>query len=380
MSVYFVTGGSGAVGSALVPLLYADERSKIRMLLRAESEAHLNERMEELWRFWDVPPGAEARSRVIPLRGDAARPRFGLSEAEYLDLCANTTHIIHCASSVRMNETLEDARRSAVGSAQEILSLARHLSSQGTLRKVDFVSTVGIAGKRPGILPERWIDEPRAFHNTYEQSKAEAEELVRAAMEQERLPITLHRPSMVIGDSRDGRIIHFQIFYFICDFLSGRRTYGILPDLREVRLDIIPVDAVAGAIARASQDPRTEGRIFHLCSGSERSIRLKTLREIARDTFKRRGVPVPSGILLPHPVFSLVQRLAVRLAPADRRRALSTLSIYLDYLGDQQGFDNRQFLEWLSASGTSLPRWEDYLPRVLGRFLDEKFPAGRQPP
>lgn len=374
MNIYFVTGASGAVGSAVVPLLYADERTRVRILLRAKSADHLKERMEELCRFWQLPPGAEARARVVPLRGDASQPKFGLSDDDYAALCADTTHIIHCAASVRMNDTLEYARRSAVGSMQEILSLARQLAAGGTLAKVDLVSTVGIAGKRPGALPERWIDEPRAFHNTYEQSKAEAEALVRAAIEQEHLPITVHRPSMVIGDSRDGRIIHFQIFYFICDFLSGRRTYGVLPDLREVRLDIIPVDAVAGAIARASRAPDTVGRIFHLCSGPERSIRLTTLRQVVREAFKRRGVAVPFGIVLPHGLFSLLQKTAARLAPAQRRRALATLPIYLDYLGDQQGFDNREFLGWLSATGATLPRWEDYLPRVLQRFLDEKPP------
>ncbi|MCK0505560.1 SDR family oxidoreductase [Aromatoleum anaerobium] len=374
MNTYFVTGASGAVGSALVPLLYADTRTRVRILLRAKSEQHLTERMEELCRFWKLAPDAEPRTRLTALRGDASQPRFGLSDREYATLCTDTTHIIHCAASVRMNDTLDHARRSAVGSAQEILSLARTLARSGTLRKVDFVSTVGIAGKRPGALPERWIAEPRAFHNTYEQSKAEAEVLVRAAIEEEHLPITVHRPSMVIGDSRDGRIIHFQIFYFICEFLSGRRTYGVLPDLGEVRLDIIPVDAVAGAIARASLDPDTVGRIYHLCSGPNHSIRLKTLRQLVRDAFARHGISVPFGVLLPHALFSLLQRTAARFAPADRRRTISTLPIYLDYLGDQQGFDNREYLTWLSGTGARLPQWEDYLSRVIERFLSERHP------
>ncbi|KON80608.1 SDR family oxidoreductase [Azoarcus sp. PA01] len=376
MNTYFVTGASGAVGSALVPLLYADTRTRVRILLRAKSEHHLNERLEELCRFWNLPPNAEARTRLTALRGDASQPKFGLNDTEYATLGADTTHIIHCAASVRMNDTLDDARRSAVGSAQEILSLARTLAHNGTLRKVDFVSTVGIAGKRPGALPERWIDEPRAFHNTYEQSKAEAEILVRAAIEQEHLPITVHRPSMVIGDSRDGRIIHFQIFYFICEFLSGRRTYVVLPDLGEVRLDIIPVDAVASAIARATVDEQTVGRIYHLCSGPERSIPLKTLRSRVQEIFARHGLAVPFGILLPHRLFSVLQQAALRFAPAHRRGALATLPIYVDYLGDQQGFDNKEYLAWLATSGTSLPRWEDYLPRVLERYLDKKHPRG----
>ncbi|MBS0551136.1 MAG: SDR family oxidoreductase, partial [Proteobacteria bacterium] len=259
MKHYFLTGASGAVGSAVVPLLLDDPDTHVRVLLRADSPEHLQARLEELCRFWQLAPDAEARRRMQPLRGDATLHHFGLSDADYASLTADTTHIIHCAASVRMNEPLDKARRSAVGSAEAILALARELAQRGLLQKLEFVSTVGIAGKRPGLLPETWIDEPRAFHNTYEQSKAEAEVLVRDAIEREHLPITVHRPSMVIGDSRDGRIIHFQIFYYICEILSGRRTFGLYPDFGEIRLDVIPVDWVADALTAASRSQATAG-------------------------------------------------------------------------------------------------------------------------
>lgn len=373
MNIYFLTGASGAVGSAVVPLLIADTNTRVRILLRAKSDEHLQQRFEELCRFWELPPDSIARHRIEPLRGDAAEPQFALTDREYATLCTDTTHIIHCAATVRMNETLEDARASAVGSAQQILTLARQLASAGVLQKVDSVSTVGIAGKRPGALPERWIDEPREFHNTYEQSKAEAEELLRHAVEVEQLPITVHRPSMVIGDSKTGRIIHFQIFYFICEFLSGRKTFGLFPKLGNVQLDVIPVDWVADAIVKASRDPATIKKIFHLASGPSRAPSLHDLRRLVRSTFRRAGIDTPPGLSLPRSWFAILPKLVSMFATTEQRRALSTIPIYLAYLADQQAFDNTDYLAWAEGESPLSKQPSSYLPTVIEHYLKVKY-------
>jgi thioester reductase-like protein len=374
MNTYFLTGGTGAVGSAIVPLLLAEPDTEVRLLLRADSDAALAQRVEDLMAFWGWTDFHDKRVRIKAYRGDAALPNFSLHDAQYAELVRECTHVIHCAGTVRMNLSIEDARRSAVGSAQEMVHFAHRLAAGGRLRKFEYVSTVGVAGKRPGALPEIWMDEPRVFHNTYEQAKAEAEEIVRGAIANEGLPVTVHRPSMVIGDSRDGRIIHFQIFYFICEFLSGRKTLGLYPDFGEVRLDVIPVDWVAEAIVASSLDPETAGRIFHLCGGPELAPRLEDLKANVRTAFKAHGLSVPPGIRLPRKWFAVLARLAARLAPVSQRKALATLPIYLDYLADRQGFDNAAYTAWLASRGMISPRAKDYLPGMLDYYLDKRYP------
>lgn len=353
MSNYFLTGASGAIGSAIVPMLLAEPETKIRILLRADSDEHLIERMDALYKFWELGPESPGRERIEAIRGDATQPRLGLDLDRYNRLCADTHRIIHCAASVHMNKPLAEARKSAVDSTQAILALARQATATGALSKLEFVSTVGVGGKRPGALPETWIDEPREFHNTYEQSKAEAEVLIRSAIENEQLPITVHRPSMVIGSSVDGRIIHFQIFYFICEFLSGRRTFGLYPDFGDAQLDVIPVDHVARAIVTASRDPSTAGQIFHLCSGPEHAPRLEDLKALVRDSYRVHGLRVPPNITLPRSTFAALTRAAARLVPGKHRRALATLPIYLDYLAGNQGFDDKNLRNTMS-----LPQYE----------------------
>jgi thioester reductase-like protein len=170
VNTYFVTGATGAIGSALAPLLLEEAGTRVKLLIRADSSEDLTARLEALFRFWEVgPENLDFRGRVQALRGDVTAPRFGLDEATYAALCRECTHIVHAAGNVRMNLPLEKARSSAVGSAKNIVALARACSS---LKKVEFVSTVGVGGRLPRV-PEDWLTEPRDFHNTYEQSKAE---------------------------------------------------------------------------------------------------------------------------------------------------------------------------------------------------------------
>ncbi len=355
-----------------MPLILSNPDAEVWLLIRAASDSALAERMKELMRFWGWQDDADEAKRIHTLAGDAALPGFGLGDVQYADLAKQCTHIIHCAGTVRMNLALEDARRSAVGSAEQILGLARRIAATGLLTKVDFVSTLGVAGKRNGILPEAWLEEMPAFHNTYEQAKAEAESIVRKAIDRDNLPVTVHRPSMVIGDSRNGRVIHFQIFYFLCEFLSGRKTMGVYPDFGGAQLDVIPCDTVAAAIVEASHDMTTAGRIFHVCSGANRAPTLEEVKTIVRDTFSRHGLRVPSAINLPLRWYCRLAQAAAWLAPPGQRRVLATLPVYLDYLADRQAFGNDECSAWLARRGVAIPNPGDYLPKVLDHYLKQR--------
>lgn len=234
------------------------------------------------------------------------------------------------------------------------------------------MSTVGVGGRWQGPLPERWLDEPREFHNTYEASKAEAEALLRREISAG-FPATVHRPSMVVGDSRSGAVIHFQIFYFICEFLGGMRTMGIYPQLGNATLDIVANDYVASAIVAASQDMSTTGEIFHLCSGPGNSLRLAELRKRIRAAFRESGVMgwLPC-IDLSRERFLLVTNVLARLLPERERRAVETLPIYLDYLSGVQQFGNDLSTSRLSSMGIDRPANERVVDRVIAYYLQQK--------
>jgi thioester reductase-like protein len=377
MGHYLVTGASGVVGSAIVPRLAALPDTTVEVLLRPKRGSGLEARFAELLAFWDsryplerAALGGEGfAGRVRPVAGEITEPALGLAAADRARLAQSCTNIIHCAASVRMNLPLDEARRTALHPVASVIELGR---SCARLAKVEFVSTVGVGGRWQGPLPERWITEPREFHNTYEASKAEAEDLVRRAVAAG-FPASVHRPSMVVGDSRSGAVIHFQVFYFICEFLSGMRTFGLYPRLGAATLDIVANDYVAAAIVAASRAPATAGAIFHLCSGPARAPRLAALRATVREAFRHAGLMGWTPVLdFSRDNFMRIMRTVARLLPERERRAVGTLPIYLDYLSGIQQFGNEASTQRLAALGVEAPDTAQVIARSLEYYLRER--------
>ncbi len=371
MKCVLLTGATGAIGSALVPRLLQEPETSVRLLLRAASEEHLRERLGRLFAFWGVDPADSLARRVTALRGDVSAPLLGLGQGDYRALAGQVTHLVHAAGNVRLNQPLADARRDAVEAARHVVALARACQANGTFAKLEFLSTVGVAGRTRGLVPEEPLTGPRAFHNTYEAAKAEAEayllDEIRAG-----LPATIHRPSMVIGDSRTGKIVHFQVFYYLGEFLAGRRTFGVIPETGGVKLDIIPVDYVAAAIQHSVNRPDAAGRIMHLCSGPESAPTLAALTEQVRVLFRQHGRELPSLRKWPRGLVKAIVLVGGRVTIGRTRKALQTLPYFLAYLDEEQVFDNRATQAFFQKEGLQVPPVEEYLPRVMDYYLAVK--------
>ena len=371
MDCVLISGATGVVGSALVPYVLENKAAKVKLLLRANSPEHLRQRLMRLFAFWQHDQSAKDWSgRIEALSGDVSSLQWGLEDSVYRRLGQEVTHIIHAAGDVRLNKTIDEARRAAVDSARHAAALARRCMSNGQFHKLEYLSTVGVAGKTPGMIMEQ-PSAAASFHNTYEQAKAEAEALILEQY-QAGLPVTVHRPSMVVGDSRTGKVIHYQVFYYLSDFLCGLKTCGLLPATGEAKLDIIPADYVARAIALAMQQPATAGRIFHLCTGPQNSLTLTRLSQHLRDMLLRRGRKLPPLRRLPLSVFNWSLRVLQPLAPEYLRPFLNALPFFLNYLAHEQSFDNAQFSKLLYAAGSSVPAPMDYLEQVMCPYWDSK--------
>lgn len=365
MKCLLITGATGVIGSSLAPLFLDEPDTKLRLIVRAESEEHLLQRRNELFAFWERNP-ADRRliGQVEFLRGDVTQRRLGLDPAGYQRMTHEVTHVVHAAGNVKLNRTLAEARRDAVVPLQEVLSFCR--SCRG-FRKLDHVSTVGVAGRLRGLIPEAPLDQPRAFRNTYEQAKAEAERVLLQEMAAG-LPATIHRPSMIVGAARTGRIRHFQVFYHLSEFLTGARSAGFVPATADLRLDIVPVDYVVRAIQLAVNSPTTSGRILHLCSGPEQTPRLTDLARRLRSLEAARGRTVPR-LRQVHPLWlrTIIPWLGL-LGAGKTGRALRSLPHFLAYLEDPQVFATAASRAFLASEGLYLPAVDDYLKPVMTNY------------
>lgn len=365
---YFITGATGVVGSAFVEHLLHETSARVTLLLRPKRGESADKRLEGLFRFWDIPDSQpEKRARVGFLAGDVSEPRLGLGDADYSRLTRELTHIVHSAAVVKMNLPLEEARAVAVNGAREIRDLAER-AQEHRLRKIEFVSTVGVLGNRQKPLSEDWLHEPRSFHNSYEAAKAEAENVAEEAVHLG-LPLTVWRPSMVVGDSRTGKIIHHQVFYYLCDFFSGARTLGVFPWLGDARLDLVPVNVLVQGMILSSRTPSLAGRIMHACSGS-RAVPLGPLRERIQALYERHGRTAALRFSIPPRAFNVGCKVAARFSSPKARGAIESLPIFLAYLEGQQRFENEETARWMASFGLEFPDPMRYVDRIVTAYLE----------
>ncbi len=285
-NVWLITGGAGSLGREILPrLAAADPRGEFVLLLRGAGPGAIEDRLAELDRYVRTYWGRSIRGRLTPLRGDVAAPRLGLAPSEYASLAARVTHVVHAAAIIHLNAPEEEARRVNVGGTWEVLRLARRAPR---LRHLAHVSTAYVAGDRTGRILEGELARGQRFLNSYEASKFEAEELVRAAAPD--VPVTIFRPSIIVGDATDGHTCNFATIYFPLRLIARGRVTEI-PGPPDAPLDLVPVDHVARCVVELSLAPRRRGATYHLAAGPGRCVPVRELLDAARAACGARTLP-----------------------------------------------------------------------------------------
>lgn len=253
-----LTGATGFLGAYLLDELLATTTAEVHCLVRcgdeAEGLARIRANTEQYlpWR-----PDAGARVRV--LAGDLEKPLLGLSQDRFDDLAGRLDAIYHNGAWVNFSYTYEQLRAANVAGCEEILRLA----CQGPLTPVSHVSTYGIWGipedGRTVIGEDDDIAGAGKLVTGYVQTKWAAELLMMQARERG-VPVDIHRPGRVLGDSRSGACL---TTHFTTRVVKGCIQLGMAPAL-DLEVEMTPVDFVTRALVRISRQPHAFGGTYHL--------------------------------------------------------------------------------------------------------------------
>jgi long-chain acyl-CoA synthetase len=356
VATLFLTGATGMVGREVLARAVADPRfDRVACLVRPGKTESAADRLTAL-----LAKMGAAADRAFAVAGDVVEPGLGLSEADRGAL-ADTTVAIHCAATVSFDHPLEEARKINVEGTRALLGVCRGLPK---LERIDAVSTAYVAGKRGDLIREGDLDHDCGFHNTYEQTKYESEQLLRTA----ELPIAIHRPSIVVGDSRTGRTGAWKVLYWPLKVIA-RGWLPIIPYDPEGRLDIVPVDFVADAILALSRDKEAIGRRFHLTAGPGRDA---TMGEVTSEVFRRVQRRPP--LRVSPRWFRRVVRPALYALPSQKlKRTLRTGLVYRPYLELRLRFDTTGADALLGRAGVRCPRVLDYLGTIVDAAIAADF-------
>ena len=356
----FVTGATGFLGARLVrDLLQRQPHAALALLIRPGRQS-VEQRLDAI-----VP--AQERHRVHAYAGDVSESNLGLDGATYKQLASEITRVIHSAATVRFDHTLAEARGINVEGTRRVLDFA---AAAPQLRSVAYVGTAYVAGERTGLILESELAVGQSYRNTYEQTKAEAEALVRSRLKT--IPGVILRPSIIVGDSKTGVTSSFKMMYWPLK-IYARGLWRTVPGYADAVLDIVPVDYVAAAVAHLTFDDAAYGSVVHLCAGPRGSA---TIQQIARRAAEYFHAP-EARYVDPKFFFAAVRPLLFMALWGRKRRVLRDGRAYRDYFTMRMQFDTANADRLLANSGIAAPPVLDYLDRLFNYCVASDW--GRKP-
>jgi len=353
-----LTGATGFLGGEVLARLLERDRDRdpgpVYALIRAADDAAAAERLAGVVESLGLDPAAVGE-RAVAVAGDVTEPRLGMDTARRAWLAERSGRVIHCAASVSFTLGLDEARQINVAGTRRMLDLAESCARSGDgLDSFVHVSTAYVSGTHPKAFSEGDLDVGQRFRNSYEQSKYEAERVVRERAAT--LPVQVVRPSVVVGDSRTGWTSSFNVLYGPLKAFS-RGAYSVVPARASAPVDVVPVDFVADAILALAGRPHTT---FHLTAGA----RASSVGEIVELASAAAGRRAPRT--LPPALYRfLVHPLLVRFGAERRRRALRRTEVFFPYFSMRGRFDAERTHKALAPLGIEAPPLRAYFDRLV---------------
>jgi thioester reductase-like protein len=365
----FVTGATGFLGGHLT-LRLLEQGHNVLALARGSRTASPRERVEQTLR--EIVDADELLHRYMQrldvVAGDISQDGLGLDDRAKASVLS-VDEIWHCAASLSFSdEDRDEIFRMNVGGTEELLRIVE----QTPTRRLHHVSTAYVAGNRPDLALETDIDVGQTFKNAYEQSKCRAELLVADAHQRGAARASVYRPSIVIGDSKTGRITHFHgVYAFIRALWSVlERLRRSVPDAGVVHLPLrvlgsmsgtlnfVPIDYVTDAMAVIGASDSSIGKTYHL-TNPEAASNSMWLPHICR-IFRVEGLELAGPEAFEEKPLTKLETMFQK-----------QMAFYYMYLQGEPRFDCSQTLEGLRGTGVQCPRvTPEFIEKMAGWYLN----------
>ena len=348
----FLTGFPGFIAGRLVERL-AREDTQFFILVQPQFVEKASEAIERIAKQTAAP-----LENFALIEGDITQLQLGISDEDLATIRDETTSVFHLAAAYDLAIDKATATRVNLEGTRNVNELVRSLPH---LRRYNYVSTCYVAGKRKGRVLESELEHHAGFRNFYEETKYLAE------MEVEKLkadlPVTIFRPSVVVGDSKTGETAKYDGIYYLIQYL--RKAPGLLRLVNvgnnQVKLNLVPVDFVVEGIVALASDENTVGKTIALADPSPLTT-AELFNVIAETLTKKRSVIAP-------PPAVVERSLMLPFSPP-----ITGLPHHgVPYFFLEQTYDTAQANDLLLAHGITCPNFRDYARNLIA-FV-EKHPV-----
>ncbi len=367
---YFVTGATGFIGKRLVKTLFARRGATVHFLLRPESEG----KVEDLLAYWGV-----TRAKAIPVFGDLTAKKLGVSADDQKKLKGKIDHVYHLAAVYDLSADEESQVKVNIEGTRSVVEFAKAIDA-GHLHHV---SSIAAAGMYEGVFREDMFEEAEGLDHPYFMTKHESEKIVR---KESRVPWTVYRPALVVGDSATGEMDKIDGPYYFFKLIQRMRQ--ILPPwmpsvgLEGGRINIVPVDFVVAALDHISHlkgdKAELHKKCFHLVDPN--GYRVGDVLDIFSKAAHAPKMNLFINAALLGFIPKSVKKGMMALAPVRRVRAavmkdLGLPDDMMTFINFPTRYDCRDSLAALKGSGIECPNLRDYAWRLWDYWERHLDPA-----
>ena len=340
---FFITGFPGFIADRLLERL---ARKSCRFVLLVQP-SWLDRAHVEIDRISRLTGRTRDDFRIV--QGDITQPSLGVNQTDLQLTREQTTRVFHLAALYDLAVPREPAMRVNVGGTRNVIEFARSLPS---LQHFHHVSTCYVAGKREGVILETELRHDAGYRNFYEESKYLSELEIESVKNE--LPVTIHRPAVVCGDSKTGETVKYDgVYYLILYLLRFPFLSAINIGNERVSLNLVPVDFVVDAMAALAFDPHAVGKTVQLADPAPLTTN-ELFDAIARSANgKRSRMTAPATWV----------RSFLMLPPSPAITGLPHSAV--PYFFVKQLYDCRQAQALLAPHGIQCPPFASYVDNVV---------------
>jgi thioester reductase-like protein len=340
----FITGFPGFIATRLVNRL-ATPNVRFHLLVEPRYLSAALAQVERIRREKNL-----ASDNFVFHEGDITKDFLGLPADSLETMRGTVTDVFHLAA---VYDLAVDANLAKMVNVQGTENINVFAASLQGLERYNYISTCYVAGRRTGRILESELEHGAGFRNHYEETKYLAELSVEKLKSS--LPVTIIRPSVVVGDSMTGETVKYDGVYYLIKYLllAPSLLRFINVGNSKVRLNLVPVDFVVEGIRVLSESPQAIGKTLALADPNPLTT---------EELFDAIALSSSGGPSLFTPPTALIQAfLKSPISPGLTGLPHSGVP----YFFIEQEYDVTQSATILSGDDITCPSFDSYVERLI---------------
>jgi len=337
MKRIFVTGATGFIGSNFLLRAIGSKVERAIVLARSSggqsAASRVRDALVQANAGYAVAVDVDQVMAAIDVvEGDITAPSLDLTSTDISARFGRIEEVWHFAATLNYEKfNSESISTTNVEGTENVMAFANAIDA-GTFT---YVSTAYVCGKLSGQIAERLLAEYPEFNNLYEQSKFDAERLVKTAAQELGLATRIIRPSIVVGNSETYKRGNTAagLYGFVKQMVSLKRALERSPSKVRIFGDLdaaanfVPVDWVVRDLMWIISEPAVGTEVFHVTSdGGPSNLELI---EILKDELGAESI------------LAVRSQDAIDLSAVERLIEART-AYYASYASSQRTFESRR--------------------------------------